>query len=188
LASKILRHKDSLGKPQAGRFLKVIDCLLDGSRVQHMDTAHSVRDRGFLDSLPEQGKDVIRVILDGDESMLQPLGPERLYSGPQCVNQPRSTYASRFSDGLDVFGDLTHGKAYYWPHLRDMVSGNRPRRWFFMDTFAYHNEECGYWKGDMLSKLLYTGSHESNEAYITVAQDSVGRYIGQTLPVRIDLS
>lgn len=176
-----LRHKDSYGRPQPERYLKVFDCALDGSGVRDVDAKSVPKDVDFIDDLPEQKRDVIRIILDGDEVMLRDLGVEPLLTGPQCVSQPMSTYLSKCSGSTDILGNFTHGKAYYWPHLKDIVSGNRLRRWFFMDTFAYHDENCGYWKGRMSSKLRYTGSHESSEAYFTVTKDTTGRYLSEHL-------
>jgi len=172
-----LRKKSSLARPQAKRYLEVIDCPLDGSEIRHVETNDSVEGSGFIRSLPEQSQDVVRVVLDGREKMLEKMEPEFLPSGSQCVNQPQSTYASYHSDPTLNFGKFTHGKAYYWPHLKEVVSDNQSQRWYFIDTFAYHNKYCGYWRHGITSKLRYTGNHESSEAFFTITRDSAGRYI-----------
>jgi hypothetical protein len=175
-----LKPKHSLGRPLPGRFFKVIDCPLDGTQTRNVDTTSAERDANFLDSLPSQADDVVRVVLDGDEKMVVSRGFESLASGPQCVKQSNKAYISKVSGHSHILGGFTHGKAYYWPHLKDIISGNQARRWFLTDTYAFHNDNCGYWKGDLLSQLQYTGNHESDRAYFTVTQDSAGRYIGKS--------
>lgn len=67
-----LKPKHSLGRPLPGRFPKVLDCPPHGSKTRNFDDSSTDSDVNFIDTLPHQADDVVRVILDGNHSMVTP--------------------------------------------------------------------------------------------------------------------
>ncbi|KAF2685344.1 hypothetical protein K458DRAFT_417406 [Lentithecium fluviatile CBS 122367] len=160
-------------------FFKVVDVLAGGREFEDRGQCfHSEQLESYYKAVPPQPANAIRLVLDGrlrrvwlprdgvDGNSGSPSYCGSLISSNHIEYTPRP--CPLYSSPAVINDSFRY---YHLPTLRKIMEMDGERRWYGMNCFASHIEEC-----PIRSKMIHVpqSTFERSDAYITVCKDNEG--------------